>query len=313
MIKTGYMAVMPDDQIGRPIYFHDLSRLTVSFTGESRTRCAFYIMNLISERESSRNAGAIGMAVYGSKAPKGATNPKHGRKATEMARDGVFPCHWRAIHVCAVGVKTNTLRDRYFVPFTLQMLRRWKALSLRTIVHVDQTPEGIRSKIAEYGISGRSVPFSVGGMWSYDVDFKNWISERIEYEKDVYWSFEQNKETQSVGKVSVGSSPSQQKEADAAVRDKKRKMDALYARRKRERQRIEIEVLQEQCFEYNNKNSAIMKQNKWLESLLKKANTIVQLHADGAQNNFGDPARRSADHAFGAQMMFHEQKNCTGL
>lgn len=33
MVKTGYMAIMPDDQKGRPIYFHDLSRLTTSFTG----------------------------------------------------------------------------------------------------------------------------------------------------------------------------------------------------------------------------------------------------------------------------------------
>ena len=58
-------------------------------------------------------------------------------------------------------------------------------------------------------------------------------------------------------------------------------MDALYARRKRERRRIEIEVLQEQCLEYNNKNSALGKQNKWLEGLLKNANAVVQLHAEG--------------------------------
>jgi len=283
MVKTGYMTIMPDDDRGRPIYFHDLSRLTVPFTAESRTRCAFYTMQLISERESSRNGGAIGMAVYSKNAPKGSTNAKHGRKATDMARDGVFPCHWRAIHVCAVGMKSNALRDKYFVPFTLQMLRRWKALSLRTVVHVDEKPEGIRSCIAKYGIPPSCVPTTVGGTWSYDTDFKNWLSERIEYEKDAYWSGDATEASSSkTQKASKKRSheDSLMSEEEKIARDKRRKMDALYARRKRERQRIEIEVLQEQCVEYNKKNSALEKQNKWLEGLLRNSNSLIKIHGN---------------------------------
>jgi len=284
MVRTGYMAVMPEDDRGRPIYFLDISRLTVPFTAESRTRCAFYIMQLISERESSRNVGAIGIAVYSKNAPKGSTDAKYGQKATDMARDGVFPCHWRAIHVCAVGIKSNTLRDQYFVPFTLQMLRRWKSLSLRTVVHVDEKLEGIRCRLSKYGIPPSCVPTTVGGTWSYDTEFKNWFTERIEYEKDAYWSGDATETSSSkTHKVSQKQShnDSLMSEEEKVARDKRRKMDALYARRKRERQRIEIEVLQEQCVEYNNKNSALDKQNKWLEGLLRHANSLVQIHLDG--------------------------------
>lgn len=305
MIKTGYMTIMPEDEKGRPIYYHDLSRLTVPFTGESRTRCAFYVMQLISERESSRNAGAIGVACYAKDAAKGSTNAKHGRKATEMARDGVFPCHWRAIHVCAVGMKSNTLRDRYFVPFTLQMLRRWKALSLRTVVHVDEKPEDIRSRLAKYGIPPSCVPTTVGGTWSYKTDFKKWIAERIEYERTTYWSGET---TESVSSKSQKVSRKRGKEESTgngdvkAARDKRRKMDALYARRKRERQRIEIEVLQEQCVEYNNKNSALDKQNKWLEGLLRNATSIVQFHGDGGDVGYGGLRMPTVEQSFGSRM-----------
>jgi hypothetical protein len=69
---------------------------------------------------------------------------------------------------------------------------------------------------------------------------------------------------------------------DKVQREKKRKMDALYARRKRERQRIEIEVLQEQCVEYNNKNDNLEKQNKWLEGRLQQAQSIVRLSKEGS-------------------------------
>ena len=293
MINTAYMTVMPNDERGRPIYFHDLSRLTVPFTAESRTRCAFYIMQLISERESSRNVGAIGIAAYAKKAPRGATNPKHGRKATEMARDGVFPCHWRAIHVCSVGMKSNTLRDKYFVPFTLQLLQYWKALSLRTIVHVDETPQKICERIAEYGVPPSSIPTTIGGTWTYEEDYQKWMTERLEYEKVTYGSFESSSDEKS---------DSDKKPAPSEQRAKKRKMDALYARRKRERLRIEVEVLQEQCVEYNRKNSALEKQNKWLEGLLKNAQSLVQLQSDGNVVNFGiNRAPVSAADAFQGQ------------
>lgn len=282
MIKTAYMTIMPNDKKGRPIYFHDLSRLTVPFTAESRTRCAFYIMQLISERESSRNVGAIGIAAYAKKAPRGATNPKHGRKATEMARDGVFPCHWRAIHVCAVGMKSSTVRDKYFVPFTLQMLQYWKALSFRTIVHVDETPQAIRDRIDQYSIPSSSVPTTIGGTWTYEHDFEKWMTERLAYEKSTYGSFQSSETKLEVAKLSKSTGDLDKDQL--AQREKKRRMDALYARRKRERMRIEVEVLQEQCVEYNNKNSALEKQNRWLESLLQQAQSMVDLHTTGHVN-----------------------------
>ena len=177
----------------------------------------------------------------------------------------VFTDNMTGIHVCAVGVRSNTLRDNYFIPYTLRMLRLWKAIRLRTLVHVDQTPDGIRAQIAKYGVPPTCLPATVGGVWTYERDFNNWISERIEYEKETYWSGE----SQKVQQV-PGNTKREKTDNDTIQREKKRKMDALYARRKRERRRIEIEVLQEQCLEYNNKNSALGKQNKWLEGLLKK-------------------------------------------
>ena len=58
------------------------------------------------------------------------------------------------------------------------------------------------------------------------------------------------------------------KEVDEAVLTRRRAMNTIHSRRKRERQRIEIEVLKEQCTEFSNKNMAIRQENLQLEALL---------------------------------------------
>jgi hypothetical protein len=58
-------------------------------------------------------------------------------------------------------------------------------------------------------------------------------------------------------------------------------MDALYARRKRERLRIEIEVLQDQCKEFGDRNDHLDMNNRKLEKLITAANDEVQLHESG--------------------------------
>lgn len=284
LIKTGFMTIQPPDDTGRPIMFHDLSRLTIPFTGENRVRFGFYMMNVLSEPEASRNVGVIGVGAFSKTPPPGTADPKYARKTTEMVRDGVFPVHMRAWHICATGIKSNTLRDTYFVPFVLQLLRRWKSMSFRTVIHVDDTPEGLRASLVKYGIPPHAVPESVGGTWTYENDLEEWIRDRTEYEKEAYGVIEGgSKGSAAAARKSPTSDPGKPADKmDKVQREKKRKMDALYARRKRERQRIEIEVLQEQCVEYNNKNDNLEKQNKWLEGRLQQAQSIVRLSKEGS-------------------------------
>jgi hypothetical protein len=57
---------------------------------------------------------------------------------------------------------------------------------------------------------------------------------------------------------------------------RRRAMNTIHSRRKRERQRIEIEVLKEQCAEYVEKNSKLQQENVQLEFILSKIQQHIQ-------------------------------------
>ena len=57
--------------------------------------------------------------------------------------------------------------------------------------------------------------------------------------------------------------------------DRKRKVDAVHSRQKRERRKIEREVLQEQCAEIRARNAILLESNKELEELLETAMSEV--------------------------------------
>jgi hypothetical protein len=59
---------------------------------------------------------------------------------------------------------------------------------------------------------------------------------------------------------------------------KKRKLNVVYARRRREKERIEIEVLQDQCLQLNTKNNSVEDENSRLEKLLQDAIQVVDRH-----------------------------------
>jgi hypothetical protein len=61
-------------------------------------------------------------------------------------------------------------------------------------------------------------------------------------------------------------------------RAKKRRLDALYARRKRERHRVEVEVLQDQCRQLYEKNRHVATGNKRLEAILAAAKDQVEIY-----------------------------------
>jgi hypothetical protein len=76
--------------------------------------------------------------------------------------------------------------------------------------------------------------------------------------------------------------------AEESLLIRRRAMNTIHSRRKRERQRIEIEVLKEQCAEYNAKNSKLRHENAQLELLLRSL--PPQISALGAPPTFPPPA-----------------------
>jgi hypothetical protein len=68
--------------------------------------------------------------------------------------------------------------------------------------------------------------------------------------------------------------PLQQEQTEQRTK-RKREMNVIHSRRKRERQKIEVEVLRKRCSELSAKNLFLFYSNKSLDGLLTKANSIV--------------------------------------
>jgi hypothetical protein len=103
----------------------------------------------------------------------------------------------------------------------------------------------------------------------------------------------------------------QMKESQEAILVRRRAMNTIHSRRKRERQRIEIEVLKEQCTELTKKNVLIQQENGQLEYLLETiqktvSNSTSQQQQQQQQYSTAFAAAPTLQHQY--QFLQHQQQ-----
>jgi len=163
----------------------------------------------------------------------------------------------------------------------------------RLFVH--QGPRaGVCVKLHAHGFSKEGLPKSIGGRWGFE-RFMQWIELRTRYE----WDLPPGASHKGVDKIfdfSHIKQPSQLEEDERVERA--RRMNVLHSRRKRERERIEIEVLREQCSDLRAKNAEATATNSKLERLLAAAMVEVSRqeecgvpgHADAGLSHISNPS-----------------------
>jgi hypothetical protein len=89
--------------------------------------------------------------------------------------------------------------------------------------------------------------------------------------------------------VASGNSEYHDRAAELRRQERRRQMNTIHSRRKRERQKIEVEVLREQCAQYSALNLSIFHRNKRLEELLVLAKQAIEQHEKrGSEQNSSD-------------------------
>lgn len=96
----------------------------------------------------------------------------------------------------------------------------------------------------------------------------------------------------STRKAIGGGNPKVGEEEDQKL--KKRRLDAIYAQRKREKLRIETEVLQDQCKKANELSSSLRLENEKLEGLVYAAKQMVELYEQNKMLNASSSALPAA-------------------
>lgn len=80
--------------------------------------------------------------------------------------------------------------------------------------------------------------------------------------------------------ASAPAAPDDEQQIDEDAIRRRRAMNTIHSRRKRERQKIEIEVLRDECANFSARNRALVQQNAELQELIRQANSGVAFYRD---------------------------------
>jgi hypothetical protein len=266
LLNTGFVAFLPDDTNGRGVVCVDTSRRK-NYSGETRSRVAFYATSVACENDMTQKEGCVILNVFNA--------PILDQTVPQIVQFifGAFPfkVHLNHIGHCPNDEKKSSLQSYFvntLVPLVLRMIGKF--VGKQTIVHVGDSAEELRQKLEVYGLAKESLPECMGGTWSYS-QFPQWQDIRIRYEWDLP-AGTGNKDSGLTYEYTVAQycNLSEQEKVE-----RRRKMNILNSRRKRERRKIEGTVLHEQVEELKELNGNLVAHNRHLEELLEQANAVV--------------------------------------
>lgn len=110
LLDTGFLTILPDDNLGNPVVCYDRSRLPPDLQdpdGAMRMRCMFYILSVLAETRGASTVGFVGLEISSTSRPHSLRD-----HFTDLA-DEVFPVHLKAVHLIhnpadsfAIGIKS---------------------------------------------------------------------------------------------------------------------------------------------------------------------------------------------------------------
>lgn len=258
VFKTGYLVLLPADYNGRAVICYDPSRLS-SYCRETRLRCLFYVMTIACEYEKTFEEGFIGMAIIN----------KSGFQRT-LGLHGPQDLVSRALPVKLAGSHVvhcpRQIRKEWFLERMLPVLMRLVSkATTRVVAHAGGSREEQLHGILAVGLEKEGLPTTIGGTWSYDSDFPQWIADRVQSERVRYNLI-------PAQSLTPANAPEDREET------RKRKMGAIYSRRKRARQREKLDSLHTKSYDLSSRNDALRREGSRLEKLLERAKHEVGVY-----------------------------------
>ena len=245
MWKTAVLVNAPKDASGRSVLVFDVSRLKPSHSYPSfddvRLRLGFYVFSLAAENPLAQSVGVVAICLV-TKAPRLSVH----RKLMKLIKESL-PIRSIEFHAVilpsrgTLGRFTQTILD--FYQLALEPLTRIAS------IHRGETDDDVLEELERSGFRRSGLPEWVGGTWSEN-DFHSGRERRLDLERQRYLS-------------------------DAERATMRREADALRARKKRERARVETGLLQHQVSALKAENEALRTEGQRLELLVNYATTML--------------------------------------
>lgn len=254
LLGTGFLNLIPNDSDGRPVLFVDATSLPRGPIGEARNRCFFYMFSLLCENSQAQNEGAILILRMG-------TPQLYQIELSFIERlVDSFPLRFKDVHL----VSDN---DMFPADAASHI-----TFSDKTYLHNGSNKQELLSKLQAFGMKVSGIPKSLGGEWGYS-KFIQWQELRTRME----WRIPPGvvgRENANADDFPAIAPYKVLPECDVAER--KRRLNVINCRRKRDRVRVEMDLLQEQCGELRAEQAKFREEGDRLEKLLALAQNMIK-------------------------------------
>lgn len=281
-IQCGGACILSPDRSNRPILYVDRGK-SCGRCCDADARCmiVFYHLQLLLDMDSALANGYVIVMVIDTDLRQSISKNAPSSKVYKLFASNAIPIRVRALHII-VFRKPSFLESA--VPIWLKISQRLN-FGLRTLVHYAESSEAVYGDLKQYGFVKEHLPKKLGGTLDWDDEFQNWFEWRLETEAERHTGITGATTTFTTSQTSASSeddtltdrkddlNSDQNRKEEARAR--KRRLDAIYQRRKRQQKKADFCQLTEEFNDLQNDNALLKEQQQLLESLLKKAKEIA--------------------------------------
>jgi hypothetical protein len=273
VLKTGSVVVLPNHELGRVVIYLDRSKLLdqSKHSSDSRLRCIFYVLSVVSESAKSQTDGFIMLGVVATPRCSDPVDMDVARKTAVVLKE-VMPTRMGTNHllVCPSKAKEGNLLH-------LLIANAVSVMQENFVFHFDGDSTIILSDMQRHGFMEGDLPPTFGGSWKFTA-FAEWQKKRRRYERKrlTSQSSESNEPADSA-KLSPLKTPPFIMQGEEK-KERKRKLNAIHSRHKRERRQTEAGDLEDQRQELERERVALNEEAERLEGLITSAQQQVIIY-----------------------------------
>jgi hypothetical protein len=279
-LKTEAGVQLPRDAKKRMVLCLDMSRAgslpadsSMQLTLEGfHQRCFFYwLSTMATEASVSQTDVAIIRIVR----EKQSFDLASAKKLATLIQEAM-PIKVSAFHDCVLPPPGEARKP--FLEHVLPMLELANGAEIGKVskVHVErEETRDMLARLVAFDFQKKGLPVVLGGSWEYEGTFDSWITQEM--------TAVPGQKVQVMPRASLLSLSEAAEQARLEERKaRKRKMDALYARNRRKKEKEEEDRLKQQCAELRQANKLLYTQNAALENILVDAKARISLIESGS-------------------------------
>lgn len=268
VIRLGVAVVLPNDSEGSPVVRWDRSKVRScsDFTVRTRSRVVFFFLHELSRLQDSQVHGVVAVVALQNPEPMRFFKGSGCKYALDQIAS-IFPMKLKKVIVFFPPLFWDKLR---MLEFLLRPILRAINSSYDLVLIKRGLAEEYATELEARGLARGGIPTDMGGDWAYGQDFHVWLKARL---------FEERKPR---GEPGVGdllhfaSSVAKLEDKES----KRKKMGLIYSKRKRVRQKLRFEILENEEGRAHVLNAKLKSENERLKALVKAAKKVAKWYEE---------------------------------